>query len=94
MRKGSRGFRNRHRQRGVAFVENRIAHGRGQVGWNHAKGKRERAVFPITAEHRDDRAVGEGRRGNSDPISQTVQLRGLRVIEAYHDSVGSFHGEP
>ncbi|MEY4089275.1 MAG: hypothetical protein RJB55_1546, partial [Verrucomicrobiota bacterium] len=38
--------------------------------------------------------VGEGRRGNSDPISQTVQLRGLRVIEAYHDSVGSFHGEP
>jgi hypothetical protein len=35
--------------------------------------------------------VGEGRRGNSDPISQTVQLRGLRVIEAYHYGINSLH---
>ena len=94
MRKGSCGFRNRHWQRGVSVVEHGIAHGRGKVGRNHAKGKRERAVFPITAEHCDHGAVSEGRRGDTDPVGQPVQLRGLRVVEAHHDGIGSFHGGP
>jgi len=93
-RRGNDGVRGRHRRYGVTVVEYRIAEGRGQFGRDHPQRQRERAIFPVATEHRDHRAMGEGRRGNSDPIGQTVQLRGLRVIKAHHDSVGSFHGEP